>query len=556
MNKRVVVSCGPIPAKLDSVKFITNRFKGGLAFETVRYLMNVPDFSVTMVTWKMTEIPEDLKEVLALDMDILRSHTVEDVYDYYNWMESQASNYDAFVMAAAVANLTPVHPYEGKFPSHNYNPGDEFFIKFTIAPRAIDIIKKVNPRACLVGYKLFDAPNDEDLVRIARHTLDDSKANVIFANTPKDAKNRKLALTQDGSVIPMTYTEHNEFIERAIRQEYFRTEIQPLTEEEASNVDFQYAKAIVKMFEETFPDYGTVAVPVPGEDQIFATTARGHKGEPVFIRNVDGDTRTVYATGKTTLNAPALALMMDAKEHEKVIVHRHAERPEWAVDYKVGIIDRYVFPGTKEEYDEVKTICGDLKPYIEFKYHGYLAARPIRGIDWNQYYDQFPVRYFKTNPEFDQIIKQFEEKETLELGGNVTATAKYSYDPYVPSPHCINVKYDEIMEKRFDLGYAKNAINYLGKAALAGILSRCDHFIANTFHVPPAEKVTAEEAAVRSQKTDTIYHALRLYDDSIVSHAFYAYTQKDYEELGLTVVPYGKNSAYVLKNLEIPLKGE
>ena len=31
-KKKVIISCGPIPARLDTVKFITNRFKGGLAF--------------------------------------------------------------------------------------------------------------------------------------------------------------------------------------------------------------------------------------------------------------------------------------------------------------------------------------------------------------------------------------------------------------------------------------------------------------------------------------------------------------------------------------------
>ena len=29
--KKVVISAGPIPAQLDPVKFITNKFKGGLA---------------------------------------------------------------------------------------------------------------------------------------------------------------------------------------------------------------------------------------------------------------------------------------------------------------------------------------------------------------------------------------------------------------------------------------------------------------------------------------------------------------------------------------------
>ena len=49
--KKVVISCGPIPARLDSVKFITNRFKGGLAFKTANYLIE-RNYDVTIVTWK------------------------------------------------------------------------------------------------------------------------------------------------------------------------------------------------------------------------------------------------------------------------------------------------------------------------------------------------------------------------------------------------------------------------------------------------------------------------------------------------------------------------
>ena len=35
--KKVVISAGPIPAQLDPVKFITNKFKGGLALKTAEY---------------------------------------------------------------------------------------------------------------------------------------------------------------------------------------------------------------------------------------------------------------------------------------------------------------------------------------------------------------------------------------------------------------------------------------------------------------------------------------------------------------------------------------
>lgn len=46
----------------------------------------------------------------------IRVDTVNDVFEYYDWITANARNFDAFIMAAAVANLTPVHPYEGKFP--------------------------------------------------------------------------------------------------------------------------------------------------------------------------------------------------------------------------------------------------------------------------------------------------------------------------------------------------------------------------------------------------------------------------------------------------------
>ncbi|MDE7242460.1 MAG: hypothetical protein K2O18_00550, partial [Oscillospiraceae bacterium] len=135
-NKKVVISCGPIPARLDSVKFLTNRFKGGLAFKTADFLAR-QGFRLTIIVWKGTEIPANFN---GSNVEIVR---VEDVFDYYRWFENNASEYDACIMAAAVANLTPSHPYEGKFPSHNYKVGEKFNIEFEIAPRAIDVVKKV-----------------------------------------------------------------------------------------------------------------------------------------------------------------------------------------------------------------------------------------------------------------------------------------------------------------------------------------------------------------------------------------------------------------------------
>ena len=110
-HTRVLISCGPIPARLDSVKFITNRFKGGLAFETAKRLQNL-GHDVTVIKWKHTSMPKDLEPTDVID--------VLDVVDYYNKILDRVNSYDAFVLAAAVANLMPSNPYEGKFPSHKY----------------------------------------------------------------------------------------------------------------------------------------------------------------------------------------------------------------------------------------------------------------------------------------------------------------------------------------------------------------------------------------------------------------------------------------------------
>ena len=563
--KSVVVSVGPIPARVDSVKFITNRFKGGLALKTVKRLLDEPGISVTIVAWHYTDIPYEIEHRCA---NVFR---VKDVFEYYDWFVANAKNYSAFVMAAAVANLTPVKPYTGKFPSHLYKPGDEFDIRFMIAPRAIDAIKELNPKACLIGYKLFDAPDDKAMIEIATRTLKDSRANLVFANTPKDAKTRKLALTQDGSVIPCTFDEHCDLIVRAIKQKYYRSKIEPMTDEEAGDVDIREALATVESFENSFEKYGTVAVAVNDRPGLFATTSRGHKDGPVLVRAIDHENCVVHASGKATLNAPALAALLE-KSMERdpvasVVVHRHIKMPDEEVDALAVttpdgdpvIVVRpadnrpamYVFPGTVDEVQYVKNAADGTDTGIYEPYHGYLLPRTVGPVDWSKYYEQFPSRYFTVPEAIQSVLETSAGKTTLELGGNVNSGAKYVYDPNVTSETAESLTLSQIQDMRFDLGYALNAVNYLSKYTLRLILARCDAFVANTFFKAPEKSVRGREAAILDRDENQVRHTLRLSDDSVVRHAFYAYDPSDYEELGLKVLRYGKNSALVYKGLDL-----
>lgn len=550
-KKRVVISCGPIPARLDSVKYITNRFKGGLAIKTAGFLADA-GYELTIVAWAFTANTElaDLEQ----HPNVTEVVRVRDVFEYYDWFTAHAMDYDAFIMAAAVANLTPVKPYEGKFPSHNYKPGDEFDIRFMIAPRAIDAIKALNPRACLIGYKLFDAETDEELISIARHTLADAKANIIFANTPASAKSRKLAVLADNSVIPCNFNDHLRLMKQAIDQEYFHTKIVPLTQDEQADPDIQEALAAVKAFEPTFGEsnghrYGTVAIPVARHPRMFATTSRGHFGEPVIVRSVDMDELTVTASGKATLNAPALAAML-GEDKNCIVVHRHFDDPlaaETTLNDAVADIGTQ-FPGTKQEAETVESLR--VFEVIEERHHGYLRRLPVRGADWTKYHETFPEKYFGVPDAFRAVIHEANNRglNTLEIGGNVNAAAMYAYDPYVMAKTAQNITLAEISRMRFDLGFARNALNYLSMDVLKTILARCSQFVANTFAAPPqAPKIANREASVYDRKAGAIRHTLILKDDSIMRHWFHAYTAQDLKGLGLHLYPYGKNSMLVTK---------
>lgn len=564
--KKVLITCGPIPARFDSVKLLTNKFKGGLAFETARHLLT--KYDLTVVKFAGTALPDDLRS--ELDGGRLRVIDVQDVQEYFDIIAANACKFDAFVMAAAVANLMPVEPVRGKFPSHKYAPGDVFDIKFTLAPRAIDAIKTLNPRACVIGYKLFDGTDDE-LVDAARKTLRESKANIIFANKPDTAQNKKLALTQDGGCIPMDFEQHLDFMCRAIDQEYFKTEVTPLTEAEKSDPAIRAAIAQVEIYERTFPEHGTVAVPVSGHSGMFATTGRGHAGPPVIVRSVDVPGRTVHASGKATLNAPALAGIMGQLKEPKLIVHRHQGDPAYPKKEYTDLQtmrdhDGYLFPGTLEEMqaltsDRMKQRWEDSVP-VGLLHHGCIYTRPILPVDWGKYDRTFPDRYMKPVKAIDRCLDACRgrgQAETLEVGGGRHPRTRYAYDKYVkadPGTAC-NITWDAIArdsdeEALFDLIVCQNAINYLTMEEINTLLKAGKTFIANTFLTPPARKVRNNEAAVlkfNPDGPDVIMHSLRLPNDDMVWHEFFAYGSSDWKALGLTLTPYGENSVLLTAGL-------
>ena len=144
---KILVSGGPVHAYLDAVKIITNKFKGGRMYQLARELAGDYGYEVIYLTPKGIDRdpyygPKGFCKIVFHD----------GFEDYRKKVLELAPQMDAVILGAAVANLIPANPWKGKFPSHDYKPGEIIPIDFTIASRIIDEVKEVAPDTHVFGF--------------------------------------------------------------------------------------------------------------------------------------------------------------------------------------------------------------------------------------------------------------------------------------------------------------------------------------------------------------------------------------------------------------------
>jgi len=328
---KILITGGPVHAFLDDVKIITNRFKGGLMAGLADYLIR-NGHDVTWVTSALTKvIPTQPCEVMLHD----------GIQGYKNLVLDLAPQQDAVILGAAVANLIPVKQIEGKFPSHDYKPGDIIPIDFTIAPRIIDMVHKVAPKTHLFGFKLLSHVDKEELIRAAYGVLLDSKATAIFANDAADYSDIHMVM-KDRSVHPMSRDSIAKAIEQLVADQYYQTIIKHPTNIDSAQITTFFD--LVQKFENRWkkiPEgfiFGTVAVRA---NKGFYTTTRGKNelDDWSYVETVSHFNRKVYASKKASLNAPLLDWIFMRNPKVNIILHFHEQDPNL-------VIFSYAPPGT------------------------------------------------------------------------------------------------------------------------------------------------------------------------------------------------------------------
>jgi len=333
--KNILITGGPVHAYLDSVKIITNRFKGGLMADLADKLHD--KVNVTYLTSKAAVLPgnHDLDKHDKGNIHIVYHNGID---DYMEKVLGMTHNMDAVVLGAAVANLIPKNKIEGKFPSHDYKPGDTIPIDFTIAPRIIDEVKKVNPKCHLFGYKLLSGVDYYELIRAAYGVLLESKAVTVFANDAMDLMH-KYAVTKERGVHPLLNDQVPQWSHKSCFIE----------------VDEGYV-------------FGSGAVKCDGDsrDESFVTTARGKKEMAgyAYVKWVDHNERKVYCatTKKASLNAPLFHFIFNNFSDVKQILHFHHQRDDL-------ITLDYATPGTDMDTARVTS-----NPSFNIKGHGCILS--------------------------------------------------------------------------------------------------------------------------------------------------------------------------------------
>lgn len=191
----VIITAGGTSEKIDNVRKITNSSSGKLGSiisdkisETIH-----DNYKIYYVCSK-----KSLKPKITSSVEIIE---IEDTQDLINITTKLLSNHkiDYFIHSMAVSDytieyVTNEERYKNYLENGDYHSlpinreskissyEDNLFIKLKKTPKVIEMIKSISPNTYLVGFKLLDNVNEEELINVAYNLKVKSKCNLVLAN--------------------------------------------------------------------------------------------------------------------------------------------------------------------------------------------------------------------------------------------------------------------------------------------------------------------------------------------------------------------------------------
>lgn len=365
MANKIVISVGPIPAKLSNNSTIRlmppqvdDDTIAAFLHTAVTRLAHTSGSEVTIIAWKHTDLSALPNE---RNINVVQ---VENTDEYIEWFEKHIKEYDTFILSATLSKLMPT--------GHStINLQYDVNIQFRETPRIINLVKEHNPDATLIGYA-HATDGTDDIMGKAQKILLESNADIIFTWKDKDM----VALLKGGATIECSFNGHVQIIQEAVKQEYYRTMTAFLLKEERDD------PGIMAAFEDAkaYGEYG-VLVPVKGRANMYVSKMPGEEQDPILVREVNHNTRTIFASGECIAHLPAMQAILNREKDKAVVFLPLTELlkiPKGREDKAPAkYIPHYLFPGSVKEVETAKKCKSEGYMVVDYAYHGAMKVLPL-----------------------------------------------------------------------------------------------------------------------------------------------------------------------------------
>lgn len=197
-DKKFLISAGGTYEEIDSVRGITNRSSGKMGLEIAKEAF-IRGADVTVVTGRMeVHVPKVFKRVRVESTEEMKGEIIK-----------MLPENDVFVSAAAVSDFTVEKTSSGK--ANKISSEEDLTLNLKLAPKILNLVKKINPKIFLVGFKAEYNVTEDELVFLARNRIKSSGADFIVANDVSvegagfgSDKNQVIIVDGDTFTVPLT----------------------------------------------------------------------------------------------------------------------------------------------------------------------------------------------------------------------------------------------------------------------------------------------------------------------------------------------------------------
>jgi len=171
-GKRILVTAGPTPGRIDSVRLLTNRFRGrlGIKIADEAYMRGA---DVTLVLG-----PSGIQQPAYLDTIL-----IGDFHEYHSKVMDvlKQNSIDIGIFSASVADFVPKEVVDGKIPSQSaLQP-----IELTQTSKVIEEVRQKFPDLRMVTFKYEEKISRKELEEIAQSRVEQGY-QLVVANRGED----------------------------------------------------------------------------------------------------------------------------------------------------------------------------------------------------------------------------------------------------------------------------------------------------------------------------------------------------------------------------------